>query len=226
MQPVCLSGTMEKMAQEEVKIPRAKNLRSFIAIIVLIFFVAFVYSPDPMSDTFRGMASEALEATFDGVADRAAQQRSTSTDKALAHLGVIVGGAVYWQSAPESSKVVWHYCYGDGSQLILDSSYIKESPVVKAAIQSLEDGKEKSVSFRQDEDYRLSLALNPFKIVMKNNGGFVHIKVSQRIEFDTGKGNKKVKTSMRLGRFHVMIRDGFVHALGCKPFEAVSEWDN
>src|SRR4029077_16734009 len=133
------------------------------AVIVLLFFCGFVYSPDPMSETFRGMASESLEGTFDRVADDAALNRVTITDKIIAHGGVLVGGAAYWLNAPEASKVMWHYCYGDGSQLVLDPVYIKTSPVVTRAIATLQDGVPKDVSFRQDEDYRLSLALNPFK---------------------------------------------------------------
>ena len=120
---------------------------------------------------------------------------------------------------------MWHYCYGDGSELFLDPSYIKTSPVVANALQTLQEGVVKDVRFRQEEDYRLSLALNPFKIVMKTNNGFTHYKITQKIEFDTGKGKTKVKTSIRLGRFQVMVSDGFVHAVGCKPFEVFAEWD-
>jgi len=209
---------------DEVKIKGPNNLRSFIAIVLLLFFLAFVYSPDPISETFRGMASEGLEAMFDSVADDAALNRVTPLDKLIAHGGVAVGGAAYWLNAPEASKIIWHYCYGDGSQLVIDPVYIKASPVVLRAIPTLKDGEITIVSFHQDDDYRLSLALNPFKIMAKNTGGFTHYKVWQKVEFEIGK-KKGVKTAIRLGRFQVMVRDGFVHALGCKPFEAISEWD-
>jgi hypothetical protein len=209
----------------EPRIVKPGTRRSIVAVVVLLSFCAFLYSPDPLSETFRGVAGDMLEATFDSIAEDAAANRATPLDKAIAHVSLLAGGAAYWLNAPEASKVVWHYCYGDGSELRLDPSYIRTSPVVKQAIDSMKTGETKTVSFKQAEDFRLSLALNPFSITSSNTGGFQHYRVFQKIEFDLGTSGKKIKTEVKLGRFHVLVRDAYVHALRCKPFEAVSEWD-
>ena len=77
---------------------------------------------------------------------------------------MILGG--YFVS-PEASDILTHYCFGSGDTLYLDSSYIKRSPVIKREINKLKIGDAvERVGFEQKDDWRLSYALNPFKIIL------------------------------------------------------------
>lgn len=63
---------------------------------------------------------------------------------------------------PEASQSLKHYCFGDGSDLIVNSDYIKNSPVVKKHLAKMKVGQKKKVGFHQWEDFRLSFAIESF----------------------------------------------------------------
>jgi hypothetical protein len=93
-------------------------------------------------------------------------------------IGLILGGKII---APEASEVLSHYCFGNGDTLYLNSDCLKTSPVVLKSIKDLKIGQSKSVSFKQQEDYRLYYALNPFTIKSTTRG----FRITQYIEFDS-----------------------------------------
>ena len=74
---------------------------------------------------------------------------------------MIIGGRIV---SPEGSDILYHYCFGNGDTLNINSSYIRKSPVVLKSIKDLRIGEIKKVIFKQSEDWRLSYALNPFHI--------------------------------------------------------------
>ena len=132
-------------------------------------------------------------------------------------LMMILGG--YFVS-PEASDILTHYCFGSGDTLYLDSSYIKRSPVIKREISKLKVGDAvERVGFEQKDDWRLSYALNPFKIKRTREG----YEIYQWIEFDqTG----KVPTELNLGITTITVNDAVVHAFDCKPFWVICKFKN
>jgi hypothetical protein len=75
------------------------------------------------------------------------------------------------------------------------------------------------VGFEQKDDWRLSYALNPFKIKRTKEG----YEIYQWIEFDqTG----KVPTKLNLGITKITVNDAVVHAFECKPFWVICKFKN
>lgn len=68
-------------------------------------------------------------------------------------------------------------------------------------------GEKKRIAVKQNEDYRLSYALNGFEMEKQKN----KIVITQYIQFDT---TGKVYTY--IGPFR--ISDNIVHAFACKPY--------
>lgn len=126
---------------------------------------------------------------------------------------MILGGKIV---SPEGSKILDHYCSGDGDTLFLENSYIKKSPVILREIKGMKEGQIKKVRFYQNEDWRLSYALNPFNI-KKEKG---KIKIYQLIKFDN-KG--KDYTDLNLGFTKIRVKDNIVHVYKCKPYIAYCE---
>jgi hypothetical protein len=136
-----------------------------------------------------------------------------STEKAKIQM-LIFGGKLFF---PEASQIVEHYCTGNGDTLFLDPSYIKNSPVVKREIEGMKNGQEKRVVFSQKEDWRLSYALNPFKIKKEGN----KYKIYQYIKFDKG---GKIYTNLNLGFTKIKVSDNIVNAYDCTPYIAYCEF--
>ena len=119
--------------------------------------------------------------------------------------------------SPEGGAIVWHYLHGHGTDLRLNASYLKTSPVIQRSLNALKLGQSRVVSLRQAEDRRLSYALNPFSL----RRGEHEVLLWQRIEFST-KGIVKTKLDYGLGV--VELPDALIHALHPVPFMVCAEW--
>jgi hypothetical protein len=131
--------------------------------------------------------------------------------KKIIVLGMIAVGAIFF---PEASKVLRHYCFGDGSTLYLKSDYIKNSPVVKRKLAKMKVGQKRKVAIRQWEDYRLSYALNPFMMEKKKN----KVVITWWMNFD-----KTGKVYTFYGPFP--LPDNIVHTFNCTPFLVYHEFN-
>lgn len=114
-------------------------------------------------------------------------------------------------SAPEGMEILQHYCLGDGSELVLESDYLPNSPVIQSELRKMRVGQHKVVRFHQREDWRLSYALNPFHLVKKQNG----FEIYQYIKFDS-KGVDV--TELNFSIFKVKVKDSWVHFVKPTPF--------
>jgi hypothetical protein len=114
---------------------------------------------------------------------------------------------------PEASMVLAHYCFGNGSVLNLPADYIKQSPVVIKHLNKMKTGERKRITAKQQEDYRLTFALNPFVMEKQKH----RVSITQHIQFDT---TGKVFTY--IGPFRV--NDNVVHVFNCTPFIARCEF--
>jgi hypothetical protein len=127
---------------------------------------------------------------------------------------MILGGRIV---APEAAQILDHYTSGNGDTLWLDSSYLQRSPVVIKHAKALKTGEFRKVGMHQQEDWRLSYALNPFFIAKTNKG----YRIYQHIIFDT---TGKVPTYLNLGLFRIKVKDAVAHSYPCKPFWAICEF--
>jgi len=140
--------------------------------------------------------------------------QTTHTDNGISDkimvLGMIgVGNLIY----PEASQILYHYCFGNGSDLILDPSYIKTSPVILNTLKKMKVGDKKIIRFSQKEDWRLSYAFNPMTIEKYKDSVYIH----QYIKFDSG---KRDYTILNLCGKKIKVYDNIVHTFKCKPFTA------
>jgi hypothetical protein len=118
---------------------------------------------------------------------------------------------------PEASCILNQYCFGDGDTLVLDTSYLKVSPVITKELSTMRVGETRIVRFTQKDDWRLSYAINGFTLIKKKH----KVIVKQYIVFDkTG----KVYTDLNLGVAKLRVDDGFVHTFDCTPFWVYSEF--
>ena len=118
---------------------------------------------------------------------------------------------------PEASSILKQYCFGDGDTLMLDTSYLKVSPVITKELESMKVGEKRIVRFKQKDDWRLSYAINGFTLIKKKN----KVIVKQYIKFDeTG----KIYTDLNLGFTKIRVDDGFVHTFDCTQFWVYSEF--
>jgi len=100
---------------------------------------------------------------------------------------------------------------------MLDTSYLKVSPVITRELSTMKVGEKRIVRFKQKDDWRLSYAINGFTLIKQKD----KVIVKQYIEFDkTG----KIYTDLNLGITKIRVDDGFVHTFDCTPFWVYSEF--
>lgn len=126
-------------------------------------------------------------------------------------VGIIVGGYFLY---PEASKVVAHYCFGNGDTLHLDPTYIRNSRVIVQKLNTMKIGESKEVRFNQKEDWRLSYALNPFTIKRTKEGATIH----QYIKF---RGHDY--TYLNFLGYKLKVSDNIVHVFDCKPYVIICQ---
>lgn len=140
----------------------------------------------------------------------------SSVSTKLIVIGMIVFSTFTY---PEASSILKQYCFGDGDTLMLDTSYLKVSPVITKELESMRVGEKRIVRFKQKDDWRLSYAINGFTLIKKKN----KVIVKQYIKFDkTG----KIYTELNFGFTKIRIDDGFVHTFDCTPFWVYSEFSH
>jgi hypothetical protein len=115
---------------------------------------------------------------------------------------------------PEASSILSHYCFGNGSTLVLNDEYLKTSPVIIYHLKEMKDGEIRKIGMHQWEDFRLSFALNPL-FIEKKNGKII---ISQYIKFD-----KTGKVVTMIGP--IPTPDNIVHVFNCKPYKVKCEFD-
>lgn len=138
----------------------------------------------------------------------------SSVSSKLMVIGMIVFSTFTY---PEASSILSQYCFGDGDTLMLDTSYLKVSPVITRQLSTMKVGEKRIVRFKQKDDWRLSYAINGFTLIKQKD----KVIVKQYIEFDkTG----KIYTDLNLGITKIRVDDGFVHTFDCTPFWVYSEF--
>ena len=119
---------------------------------------------------------------------------------------------------PEASKILQHYCFGQGEKLILNSNYFSKSPVIVSNLEKMRINETRTIKFNQSDDWRLSYAINGFHMTKKKN----KVIIKQYIKFDH---SGRVFTYLNFGIFELKIYDNIVHVFNCKPFWVYSEFE-
>jgi hypothetical protein len=175
----------------------------------------------------RNFVVQQIQTQLDEIAARGESNQSTFIDKTMVRWLVYLGSVAFQHSAPEAVQILNHYIDGNGSTLQLDSNYFKISPVIRKYVEQ-DYGVYGPVGFDQQEDYRLSLALNPFYLDISKSAQGKKIKVYNQIEFDHLTWRTKTKTQIRLGKIDLKFQDGLIRILQdehhCIPFTAEVVW--
>jgi hypothetical protein len=200
----------------------ATVLQTILAALTLCAIAAtgLALSGDPLSAALRPHAETALNGYLDTLRKRAAAGKLSTWDRAALHLGIAGGIAVGTFLSPEGSLILTHAVYGDGSELRLDSSYLKRSRFLAKEIKRLGPGEHGPIQFRQGEDLRLSLAFDPVYISVKGR----RVRVGHpRVQFAAA-SEPPVVTVVPVGKLRLKVYDNLVGALQDKPFAAYAEW--
>lgn len=175
---------------------------------------------DSISKQLRKRTEYALSGYFDRLAERGAKGELNFLDKTILHSGLLTGTFISQFVYPEAADLLFHYVYGDGSDLELASAYFKKSNYLSSKIDKLGPGIHGPIGFKQHQDYRLSLAFNPYYLEIQAEKVRIY---HPKIEFAPAKG-EKVPTKVPLGKLTIRVYDNLVSALNPTPFYVFSEW--
>ena len=163
------------------------------------------------------LVERAVDAHLAGMHRRQLADRNTALDRwecRLLYGGIVTLGGLRY---PEGAAVIDHYLHGGGRDLRLASDYIRRSPVVRRRLAALPLNQTAVVTLRQREDWRLSYALNPFRLRREAH----RVVIYQWIAFDP---RPAVRTVLDLGLLRLTVPDGLVHVLHPRPYMARCEW--
>jgi hypothetical protein len=198
-----------------------------IGVTALITFVTLLcgslLSTDPISSTFRKLLESNINTYVEHLTDKVAKQQLSLFDKSILHIGAITGITLSKWQYPEASTLLYHYLYGDGSNLELDADYFKRSTYLTKIIKQLDQGEHGPLPLKQHQDWRLSLAFNPYYLnITADRVRLFH----PEINFAPISGGEKVMTIVPIGKMKLKIYDNLISAMNPKPFYVYSEWNH
>ncbi|MFT2010216.1 hypothetical protein ACMA1I_16195 [Pontibacter sp. 13R65] len=188
-----------------------KRFLSFVVISTMMFCFIMV-SP------IGRVVEKEINRHFEAIHHRLNTHNLTVVDKIEGRIlygsMILIGKFIY----PEGAAILEHYINGDGTELVLEADYIKESPVIIRNLASMRNGETRIVTLHQDEDRRLSYALNPFRLRKDQH----KVQLWQEIKFLKP---QSVFTILDFGLFKLKIPDGLIHILKPKRFMVRCEWE-
>jgi len=197
---------------------------ALIIVFTTLAFVGVIYSSDPVSSKLRVSAEHHINDYIENLANRASSGNLTSVDRLALNISVFSGVTISKFKYPEAAKILHHYIHGDGSELKLDAAYFRKSRYLTSVISRLGTGDHGplTLTLTQSQDWRMSLALNPY--FLKITADRIRVYHPQ-ISFTPAKG-PKVFTIVPVGRMKIKVFDNLVSALNPTPFSVYAEWDN
>lgn len=200
-----------------------KTLKKLALIIILFISLAMISVTslnDPLSRQLRIWTEHHLNQSVETLTLKAEQNRLNWLDKTVLHSALWLGcGIAYWQY-PEATKILWHYVYGKGADLELDSNYFQQSAYLKQQIQQLGQGKHGPIALKQAQDWRLSLALNPYYLDINSE----QVKLYHpHITFARLQATRTY-TILPLGHLRLRLYDNLIQAFNPQPFAVSASW--
>lgn len=202
-------------------VARVVDLLLLAAFLVIVAGAAVLYSPDPVSEWARPGIEAGINRYLEGARERAAANALTVADRLVLHSAILGGAALSWFAYPEGARVLVHAVYGGGSDLELDPSYFADSEYLRDQVRRLGTGTHGPLYVNQSDDWRLSLAFNPYYLdVTECRVRLYH----PRMVF-ADPAAKPVHTVVPVGKLELRVWDNLVGALHPTPFAASSEWE-
>lgn len=197
----------------------------FYGIIVLVLTITMLLTSitlldDPISKRFRDYTEDHLNQYIAELTGKAANNKLSDFDYLVLDCASVSSISLAWIKYPEAAEILYHYLYGDGSDLEIESDYFKESGFIQQTIKIKGEGDHGLVALKQSDDWRLSLALNPFYIKITGNTVKIY---HPKIEFAKHDG-RLVPTIIPIGKLKIRMYDNLVSAHETKPFYVYSEW--
>jgi hypothetical protein len=126
---------------------------------------------------------------------------------------IFFGGIIY----PEASKILKHYIFGDGEDMVIVSQYFFNSGIIQNALNNnLNNEIIGPVTLRINDDPRIAYAINGFYI--KNNEP---MEIYQEIDF-ANRNDRNTYTLFNILNREIKIPDRLIRAFeeggGCKQF--------
>jgi len=183
--------------------------------------ISIITLDDPLSNSLRAKTEDSINLYVEDLTDKAFNGNLSFFDKTVLHLSVLSGVAYTRFTFPEASALLYHYVYGDGSDLALDAAYFQKSDYLKRTITTLGLGEHGPIALKQSQDWRLSLALNPYYLnVTKNSVKIFHPKIT----FAPLNEKDKTFTIVPIGKMKLKIYDNLISAMNPNSFYVYSEW--
>jgi len=193
---------------------------------VVTIFVLFILSVTQLDDRFsaamRISTQKIVNSNIYIISNNTANNSLTVVDKYVLHSCVLIGVSISYLPYPEASKLLLHYIYGNGKELELSSSYFKNSKYLKEIIKKHGNGKHGPLTLKQKDDWRLSLALNPYYLEITDKKIRIY---HPKIEF-AHSSNNSFFTIVPMGKLKLKVYDNIISALRPKPFYVYAEWSN
>jgi len=204
------------MIRKVVKIFGAVILFCFILLLVAV--LAF---DDPLSKRLRVQTERGINSYIGYLTDKAFNKELSLIDRAILNLGILTGITYCRFTYPEASILLYHYVYGNGSDLKLDSTYFQKSLYLNEKIKILGVGKHGPLALKQEQDWRLSLAFNPYYLnVTQTSVRLFH----PNITFSPFTNTDKTLTIVPIGKMRLRLYDNLVSAMSPRSFYVYSEW--
>ena len=191
-----------------------------VAATSIITAAGVLFSDDPISTPLRAHIQARINSEIDALYLKVRDGQESSADRVLLRGTVASGIAVGWFSYPEASAILFHYVYGDGSELRLSADYFRRSGYLQEQVRKLGPGEHGPVGFEQARDWRLSLALNPFYLKVESDRILLF---HPKIDFVASSG-PPTRTIVPIGKLRIRFYDNLVNALDPTPFPVFAEW--
>jgi len=190
------------------------------AIAIGLVVASLVFSNDPISRKLRSSFEHTVNGYIKNLAHRASSKTLTSIDRFVVRTSIFVGITMSRINYPEAAELLQHYVHGNGKDLRLASDYFESSAYLNQVISLKGLGNHGPIALRQDQDWRLSLALNPYYLEVSEQKIRIY---HPKIKFADVDG-ELVYTVVPLGRIRLKVYDNLVSALDVSPFYVYAEW--
>ena len=169
-----------------------------------------------------------LNTRFEEIEQRYYSDLNTRKDRIFLHTiyrGGIFGGFFV---VPYASRILRRCITGNPETLQLNSLYIKNrSPKIQATLKSLRDRPDGTYpfgGFRQAEDWKLSMAFNPYNVTINTSGTTRMVTVWY--EFDWPEPEDAYDTVIPIGPMNIRLNDGLVHVISdCPTYRVEQSWE-
>lgn len=188
--------------------------------IVIISVLSVTQLNDCFSQNVRARVQNGANAYLVQLSRDVAKQQVSAVDKAILHIGALSGVLLSAVPYPEASRVLYHYIYGKGEDLQLSSNYFENSTYLQGVLQGLGDGQHGPLTLHQGDDWRLSLALNPYFLNLENKKVRIF---HPHITFASAE-DESVFTLVPIGKLQLKVYDNIVSALNPTSFYVFAEW--